>query len=111
MTTSICDVAESLTTALARNESISLDMTSIKDLFVSLTQDIDELRDDCCTKFTLIEKLKKECKAKADYIATINKQLDDMAQNPVNIIIKSTVILINRLSPSKALLITNYGQY
>ena len=90
MNSSTSSPDESLTTvltALARNESISLDMTSIKDLFISLIQDIDELRDDCGNKITCIEKLKKECKAKTDYIATINKQLDDMAQTPVNIII------------------------
>lgn len=87
MTASICVVSESVTTALARNEPISLDMTSIKDLFISLIQDIDDLRDDCMSKSTFIEKLKKECNAKTDYIGTINKQLENMAHRPVNIIL------------------------
>ena len=80
--TSSSEVA-SLSTLLSRNESLSLTMTSIKDLFVSFMLDIDELRDDCGAKVDLIEKLKKECCAKSDYIRVINKRLHNMAHNPV----------------------------
>jgi hypothetical protein len=76
--TSLTSSFDALTTALARDESISLDMTSIKDLFISLMQDIDELRDDCSSKDAFREKLERECQAKADYIRKINKQLQPL---------------------------------